>query len=75
MYHLENGNNDASHDVTEPSCPTGHCINPETNHTYMFSDECIPEEFNKAGCGNCAEKIECQFTRLDMTKLFLQANF
>ena len=71
MYHLESGINDSSHDFTEPTCPTGLCINPATHITYMFSDACKPEQFNKAGCENCSEKIECQFTRLDMIKSFL----
>ena len=49
--------------VEKPTCPEGFCMNSETKSVYMFNDACQPEKFNKAGCDQCMEKVECQFTK------------
>ena len=49
--------------VENPTCPEGFCMNSETKSVYIFNDACIPDQFNKAGCEKCIEKIECQFTK------------
>ena len=49
--------------VEKPTCPQGFCINSEKNDVYMFNDICQPDQFTKAGCEKCVEKVECQFTK------------
>ena len=61
--------------VDKPTCPQGFCLKGENDEIYQFNDECLPEQFIKAGCEKCLEKVECQFTKYETGGIYTWMNW